>query len=127
MAAGPVPQVYSDSGDKTKDFQLVVSSCDITRQLSREATGMPVACELDGVEKRVGRGHALLSPLCQAIAANAALVIGDVNRLGWPALHRLDLDRRALQRPVLQKRLHRSSIRRTNLLLNTPRSTAPPR
>lgn len=77
-------------------------------------------CELDGVEKRVGRGHALLSPLCQAIAANAALVIGDVNGLGWPALHRLDLDRRALQRPVLQQRLHRSSIRRADLLLKHP-------
>jgi hypothetical protein len=94
------------------------------RSIPRGDWGACRKCELDGVEKRVGRVHALLSPLCQAIAANAALVIGDVNRLGWPALHRLDLDRRALQRPVLQKRLHRSSIRRADRRLNTPRSTA---
>jgi hypothetical protein len=41
---------------------------------------------LDGVEKRVGRRHALLSPLRQPIPPGAALLIWDVNRLGWPAL-----------------------------------------
>ena len=56
---------------------------------------------LNGVEKRVGRRHALLSPLRQAITAGRALAIWDVNRLGWPALHGFDLDRLALHRPVL--------------------------
>src|SRR5688572_24730434 len=67
---------------------------------------------LDGVEKRVGRRHALLSPLRQAIPAGAALLIWDVNRLGWPALHGIDLGRLALHRPVLQERPHGGSMRR---------------
>ena len=79
MAAGPVPQAYSDLGDKTKEFRQ--SFC---RTL------------LDGAEKRVGRRHALLDPLRQAITAGTALLIWNVNRLGWPALHGLDLDRLAL-------------------------------
>jgi hypothetical protein len=66
---------------------------------------------VDGVEKRVGRRRALLSPLRQAIPAGAAPFIWDVNRLGWPALHGIDLDRLALQSPVLQER-RRGSIRR---------------
>ena len=67
---------------------------------------------LGGVAKRVGRRHALLSPLRQAIPAGAALLIWNVSRLGWPALHGIDLDRLALQRPVLQERPHGGSIRR---------------
>ena len=56
---------------------------------------------LDGVEERVDRRHALLGPLRQAIPAGAALLVRDVNRFGWPALHRFHLDRLALHRPVL--------------------------
>ena len=50
----------------------------------------------DRVEKRVGRGVALLRQLSEAIAGNAALVIRDVDRHGRPALDRLDLDGLAL-------------------------------
>jgi hypothetical protein len=67
---------------------------------------------LDGVQERVDRRYALLGPILQAIAARSALLIRNVNRFRWPTLHGLDLDRPALQGPVLQERVHGRSIRR---------------
>jgi len=67
----------------------------------KHSAGGDAAMRANGVEKRVGRRHALLGQLPQAITPGAALLIWDVNRRGWPALHGLDLDRLALHRPVL--------------------------
>src|SRR5687767_1020437 len=61
----------------------------------------PGCAGLDRVEKRVGRRHALLGPLRQAVPVGAALLIRDVNRLRRPALHDLDLHRLAFHGAVL--------------------------
>src|SRR4051812_42038115 len=87
---------------------LVNADLNIMRQ-QREVAPRPES-GLDGVEKRVGRRHALLGPLRQAITAGPALLIWNVDRLRWPALHGLDLDLLALHGPVLQERLHGGSI-----------------
>jgi hypothetical protein len=54
--------------------------------------------------------------------ARAELLIWDVDCLWWPALHGLDLDRLAFDRPVFQERPYGGSIRR----LVSPTGGQPP-
>jgi hypothetical protein len=75
-------------------LKVVAASAPLTAAPDRSSRvgGAGARADLDGVEKRVVRRHALPGPLRQAITPGGAFLIGEVDRFGWPALNRLNVD-----------------------------------